>query len=1035
MSIQINLEDIYHAYSCKDPALSSMIVNLSSQWNNPETPVREGAPTFEGFIETINSRSFLKKPLEDQATYRIEQMKLLESESAEVPLSDRLKLHEVIMELWQDKDVFARNTLLEVIADVNLTYGPFRALKNIFKEAEESIDTEIYGALCARFDMALSKQHSISKKTLGYLVRRGWRFLRRTGETFPVMYADYTTDVLACYTDVGYTSWIANHIFFHQTRKYSRRRFTPQRYNADILKNRAFPDLWKRSMRPLLSLLERAKADKVRQFAMEALKADFKTEIREIDPLWIKKFIKVQEAEVHEFVLWIFENVPKLEQASFKDLDLHDTVLTLFHSSSDKACEFAVSYAKRYARDLPVKELIKMMNNSNKKVRELASLLIKEYDPRKDIGLDAWGELLETENGHDFAAEMIRKHFGASELTKEWLKERLKTKITFKFAESTIVELYKLDQLGIDFFIDIIETSDKVSSNIRYNNFNFAKNNIEKFDINKIEPSFFKRLLLSPSKNTATEWIENGKLKCETIGLDFFKALAYQPMFDENNFIEEVKSSDLGWANRVMYENDFAETIFNLLSDERLFKPKDLGFEWLMELVQRKEPEYFTFASDVMIKNFTPSDFVGGTEKEKDVKVPDKVTVDLKKQSFLFTGKMATLVRKDAQNKVKEAGGKISSSVNKSLSYLVIGDEGSPLYEEGKKGSKQLKAESFISDGVDLKIISETSFINMISGKEVSAGNNIEGCEKLFESITTKGESQLKNFAIKYFKLHHRDICLAETDRPVDMEAEIPEEFLSFERIMPLFFHDLDKVRVFALDLAKWEFARWAPAKELVDLSEAEDKKVARFVGKSLFAEDHPENRTFRLDPKSLPTSVSYRFCESFDSTTRDIGIKLISENSEFQIAEELFRLTESSDRKLRSFAIRTLWFLYKGRDISSSYKNSLEEDKIVFPEKPGNRPSEDGSLRSLLGRILFELPGTKLDKESKKGVNVKPLPTRKAKLSLIEVIRDFAVEDKDFAIEVSPLLTKFTRSLGVSEKAACLVAITRIHQAHPDLI
>ncbi len=74
------------------------------------------------------------------------------------------------------------------------------------------------------------------------------------------------------------------------------------------------------------------------------------------------------------------------------------------------------------------------------------------------------------------------------------------------------------------------------------------------------------------------------------------------------------------------------------------------------------------------------------------------------------------------------------------------------------------------------------------------------------------------------------------------------------------------------------------------------------------------------------------------------------------------------------------------------------------------------------------------LGKESKKGIVVKPLSTRKAKLSLIEVIRDFAIEDKDFAVEVSPLLTKFTKSLGLSEKAACLVAITRIQKAHPDL-
>src|SRR5438477_162737 len=68
-------------------------------------------------------------------------------------------------------------------------------------------------------------------------------------------------------------------------------------------------------------------------------------------------------------------------------------------------------------------------------------------------------------------------------------------------------------------------------------------------------------------------------------------------------------------------------------------------------------------------------------------------TVDLKKASFLFTGKLGTMTREEAETKVKGANGTVAGSVTKNLHYLVIGDEGSPLYGQGKKGSKQVKAE------------------------------------------------------------------------------------------------------------------------------------------------------------------------------------------------------------------------------------------------------------------------------------------------------------------------------------------------------
>src|SRR5262249_40274193 len=208
------------------------------------------------------------------------------------PLPSRLRLHEVLLTLWQDDSAFARSCLLRIIARMPLVYGPWRAMKRIFKEAEAKGDTEIYGAIAARFDTTLAMgagSHQGSGATLAYLVRRSWRFLRRTAEGLPACYADYAADVLAAYReDTPWArTWVANHIIYHGTKEYSRSRFTFRQPPDDVVKNRAYRELWQRTPRPLFSLLERAQSDFVRHFAASALKADFRAVLREVEPGWV----------------------------------------------------------------------------------------------------------------------------------------------------------------------------------------------------------------------------------------------------------------------------------------------------------------------------------------------------------------------------------------------------------------------------------------------------------------------------------------------------------------------------------------------------------------------------------------------------------------------------------------------------------------------------------------------------------------------------------------------------------------------------
>jgi hypothetical protein len=1066
----LHLKDLRLAWDARDPELVPLIEALATQPDEPPaTPVRRGAPTFDAFLRELRSWQFRRKSKEEQAHYRREQIKALEAPDAEVPLPDRLRLHEIIYGLWQDNGVFARTCLLKVIAGVRLTYGPWRALKRIFKEAEAKGDTEVYGALAARFDMAhASGNHSVSRATLLYLVRRAWRTLRYTGIRLPVAYADTAADFLAPYTDQTRWpgTWVANHIFYHETKAYGRGSFRLRPPPKSLLKDRAFGDLWKRTPRPLFALLERAQSDQVRAFATEALKADFRAVLRDVEPGWVARLVGVGSKAIDDFVVWILTNVPRFEQGAFRSLGLHDAVLRLFDSPSTEARAYAATYARTHARDLPVSELVRLVDNESEAVRKLAIDLLQGRDPRGEIGLDAWGWLLETKYGHKLATEALRKNFGARELTPEWFKARLfsPSKQASEFAQKLLASVHTTEKLGPGFFADLLDSITDPDAPAARNVAGFALAELARFDLNGLDAGLLQRLLLNPlTRQAVLSWINEGKLKAQTFPLDFLKSLAFHVAWAADPRVTELRQSDRRWARDLEFNEALADQVFGWLGDVRRFAPSVLGFDWLMKLVESSEPRYHDFAVETMIKGFIPADFAPREAAPAAQAAAPAAAVNLGGASFLFTGKMATMPRKDAEDRVKQLGGVKASSVTKGLHYLVIGDEGSPLYSGGKKGDKQVKAEQLNAAGANIRIISETAFLQMLSGTQPAAAGadaTRAGCEVLWQMAVAPGSAEARRgeFARKYILRHHPDIGPSLTDRPVDPGAEIPIDFLSFERVEPLFAETRKPLRDFALELARWEFARWKPSADaLLALSELPHADVRSFVADALLADaTDPNKRRFRIDPDTLAPEAVYRFCESTDAEARQLGMQIIRRSPRLQVPEEMFRLTESPDRLIRGFVIRSLWGVYRDRGVTADWKPPVPPATTIgaaarkaaaepeprgpgVPHRPEKPPGDRPSLAQFLRRVLFEVPpGPPPKATAADGTRVpqrlKPLPARRAKLELVEVMRDLALEDAEFAGGIMPLLEEFMISRGQSEKAACLVAVTRIRHRHPSV-
>ncbi|MCX7664933.1 MAG: BRCT domain-containing protein [Gemmataceae bacterium] len=1036
MSHFISLDDLRAAWKIHDPEFVNKFLSLLNQPKPPGPPIPVGAYTFEKFIEEIQSERHDRKS-ESQRSYRVSMMAKLEAPNADVPLEPKYKSYEILLALWQSEEPFARRSLIEILQVVPLIYGPWRGIKRIFKEAEAKQDSEIYGLIAARLDTA--QEGEITRGTLIYLVRRARRFLRRISSWLPTTYADVACDFLIHFPNTKGNYWLVDYILENHDK------------------------LWQRTPRPLFRLLEQAQSDVVFKFAIKNLKSHFPTQLREVEPAWVARLTNRFSKEIHSFVIWILNNVPKFEQSRFRELGLHEAVLSLFDSPADEARTYAAKYARSHARDLTTEQLIRLVDNSNNEVVKLALDFIKERHPRKDIGLDAWGRLLETKGGHKLAADTLKKHFGPKELTPDWFVNILfsPSEQSFNFALNLFPQVHDPSELGAIFFYNLINRITDRNTNVARRLTQFALNELDDLDVNSLQVDALKRLLVNPlTSKTMLKWIDSGKLPISRLGIEFFRTMAYQLDWAKDPFIVELLKDD-AWKKDITFNEDHAVQFRKWLADPRKFSPSEVGLEWLLEVVQNGDSSSRSWASEFLNKAFLPADFAPQSLATSATSPATKAPVDLKNASFLFTGKLATMNRKEAEEKVKSAGGVLAGSVSKNLAYLVVGDEGSPLYGQGKKGEKQTKAEDLIAKGANISIISETTFLKMLAGTEntsVSTDSVMAGCERLWGMAIAAGttDAPLGVFARNYILNHHKEIAAENYERLLDTGSEIPQTFFSFERFKPLLLENRTPLREFALEVAKFEFARWhPPAHELVVLCELPFAEVRRFVAQALLEEPHPKNVRYRLDPERLSPSGVYRFCESPNDATRAIGLQLIERSQSLKVPEELFRLTESSDRRVRSFVVRCLWNLYRDRGVTPEWKPALPRSTRVsqaarkkaeqavanrgpgVPSRAENPPADESQMTSFLRRILFELPPprTGITSEADREVfrKLKTLPARKAKLSLVEIMRDLALQDPQFAEAVYPLLLEFMGSFGRAERDACLVAVTRLKLKYPQ--
>ena len=171
-------QGIRDAYDAHSPRLAEFICKLLILDPAPRQMFieeRRGTPTFASFVKQLQrsvseQRTLLYHLPENHRARQTPTGRLspvytasyiwqghkrvwdhLTSEVMSPLLPERVRLYEVIVDLWNDSSIYARTQLIDILKFARFKYGVWKAFKQIFKEAEIRYDWEVYAILNDRF--------------------------------------------------------------------------------------------------------------------------------------------------------------------------------------------------------------------------------------------------------------------------------------------------------------------------------------------------------------------------------------------------------------------------------------------------------------------------------------------------------------------------------------------------------------------------------------------------------------------------------------------------------------------------------------------------------------------------------------------------------------------------------------------------------------------------------------------------------------------------------------------------------------------
>ncbi len=308
---------------------------------------------------------------------------------------------------------------------------------------------------------------------------------------------------------------------------------------------------------------------------------------------------------------------------------------------------------------------------------------------------------------------------------------------------------------------------------------------------------------------------------------------------------------------------------------------------------------------------------------------------------------------------------------------------------------------------------------------DFAGGNEAAGEEKIWSLLAPTEPDAVRQFAANYLTLHHPVLGpKTESARQLGVAPRLARESYTAARVTPVFRDALPELRRFAVAVAKQEIVVWNEPKLAYRLSGAPKPEARRFgtsvlraIGEARDAGSLASGREDAWRPVDavpiewLDGALMFELAESRHKSTREAALDVIlTHYAAIGSTARLVWLMESSERDVRIFAVRLLW----------SRRNEEFEDRAA--------------LELFVRRILFGLPPGRMERRGDDALKQRPIPASVAKRRLIEVVRDLAMENAEFAALAAAPLTSFAHSEAKGEWHACVAALARIRRAHPSL-
>lgn len=604
-SARLTLADLERAIAARDPQLGELIVRYLDQ-DDPdpgqtelephfddsdetavEPDVPAGAYTFDRLQREVSESGLRGKNPTERKLARREAFAAAESSPFAPP---RLRLGKILVALYEAGDPAGRGALLHVFANAKLKWGVWYAAKQIFKRVEETRDPSLFGVLAYRFDaLPSTPRQEISMGTIVYLRRRAWRWLRKLGAAVPDAYPTYAVEVLRHYP-ASYAqhqaSWVACHIFAHGNMRYVRDAYTFFPGTIDLAK-RAFPNAWKVSPAPLLRLVETALNEFVVSFAIQSLRGDHPLALRAVDPAWLAQLGRRPMGVIHTFVVQLLRESPELHQSKLRALGLHDTVISFLRSPSPEAVQYALEYAAAHAPDLPVGDLVELVERGAAGVQKFAAARLEAMTPQQ-LGVATLVRLLAAPAA-PWAAGKLTQGFAPRDIDAPMFIDAAARGAN---AYNALIKFFNDKGAAVPaaFYTQLLDDPRFGPNNYQARGIvataltELGKRSAREIGIPWIQKSFEDR----NRTGAVAQWLANGMLTGTDLDVDWLKALVAKPRLRP-------------YALR-------------LLADRRFVEPARVGLSWLLELARSTDNELAQFAQRMLLESFTPDDF-GGVAK------------------------------------------------------------------------------------------------------------------------------------------------------------------------------------------------------------------------------------------------------------------------------------------------------------------------------------------------------------------------------------------------------------------------------------